>query len=102
MFGFLRPAKTWAGGGSNPVFSGGPAASCRPWVPRSADLTLDLVVVGLFEQVMELQILHNYFALWMMVPSPALLGSRPVDLRRSGEASTLFGALERTLTDGAA
>lgn len=51
------------------------------------DLTLAPVVVGLFESAMELRIPHNYFALWMMVPSPALQGSRPVDLRCSGKAS---------------
>jgi hypothetical protein len=65
------------------------------------DLTLDPVVVGLFERAMELQIPHNYFALWMMVPSLALHGSRPVDLRGS-DASTLPAVLERTFADRAA
>ncbi|WP_256870729.1 hypothetical protein [Paenarthrobacter nitroguajacolicus] len=59
-------------------------------------------MVELFERAMELRIPHNYFALWMMVPSPALQGSRPVDLRRSGEASTLLAALERAFTITAA
>ena len=43
-----------------------------------------------------------YFALWMMVPSPALKGARPVDLRRSAEASALLTGLERTFTVEAA
>ena len=47
---------------------------------------------------MELRIPHNYFALWMMLPSPALQGSRPVDLRRSGKASALQMALEQAFT----
>ncbi|WOC63478.1 hypothetical protein RI444_22760 (plasmid) [Paenarthrobacter sp. AT5] len=66
------------------------------------DLTLDPVVVGLFDRAMELRIPHNYFALWMMVPSPALQGSRPVDLRRSGKATTLQAALEQAFTPMAA
>lgn len=66
------------------------------------DLTLNPVVGGLFERAMELRIPHNYFALWMMVPSPALQGTRPVDLRRSGKASLLQTALEQTFTDSAA
>lgn len=65
------------------------------------DQTLEPVVVALFERTMELRIPHNYFALWMMVPSPALQGKRPVDLRRSGDASALFAGLERTFTDAA-
>ena len=67
-----------------------------------ADLTLDPVVVELFERAMELRVPHNYFALWLMVPSPALRGSRPVDLRRNGDASLLLVGLERTFTDKAA
>jgi len=67
-----------------------------------SDLTLEPVVVALFERAMQLRIPHNYFALWMMVPSPALQGSRPVDLRRSGEASALLTGLERTFTSEAA
>ncbi|YCK79721.1 hypothetical protein M1D89_01435 (plasmid) [Arthrobacter sp. D3-18] len=66
------------------------------------DQTLEPVVVALFERAMELRIPHNYFALWMMVPSPALQGKRPVDLRRSGEASALLAGLERTFRDEAA
>lgn len=65
------------------------------------DLTLEPVVVALFERAMELRIPHNYFALWMMVPSPALQGSRPVDLR-TRNASPLAALLERTFTDVAA
>ena len=82
------------------VFSDGgtycPGFQFRP------DLTLEPVVVTLFERAMELRVPHNYFALWMMVPSPALQGARPVDLRRSGDASLLFTGLERTFTDKAA
>nr|WP_256869653.1 hypothetical protein [Paenarthrobacter ureafaciens] len=66
------------------------------------DQTLDPVVVALFERAMELRVPHNYFALWMMVPSPALQGKRPVDLRRSGDASVLLPGLERTFTAEAA
>ena len=66
------------------------------------DQTLEPVVVALFERAMELRIPHNYFALWMMVPSPALQGARPVDLRRSAEASALLTGLERTFTVEAA
>lgn len=66
------------------------------------DLTLEPVVVELFERAMELRIPHNYLALWMMVPSPALQGRRPVDLRRSGDATALLAGLERTFTAEAA
>lgn len=66
------------------------------------DQTLEPVVVALFERAMELRIPHNYFALWMMVPSPALQGKRPVDLRRSGDPSVLLVGLERTFRDKAA
>ncbi|WP_238703491.1 hypothetical protein [Arthrobacter sp. TS-15] len=66
------------------------------------DVTLEPVVVALFVRAMELRVAHNYFALWMMVPSPALRGSRPVDLRRNGDASLLLAGLERTFTDTAA
>lgn len=67
-----------------------------------SDLTLEPVVVALFERAMELRVPHNYFALWMMVPSPALQGRRPVDLRRSGDVSALLAGLERTFTVEAA
>ena len=66
------------------------------------DLTLEPVVVALFERAMELRIPHNYLALWMMVPSPALQGTRPVDLRRSGKALVLNGLLEGTFAEMAA
>lgn len=65
------------------------------------DVTLEPVVVALFERAMELRIPHNYLALWMMVPSPALQGSRPVDLR-TRNASPLVALLERTFMDVAA
>ncbi|MCP1415476.1 hypothetical protein [Paenarthrobacter sp. A20] len=66
------------------------------------DLTLDPVVLELFKRAMELRIPHNYFALWMMVPSPALQGSRPVDLRRSDRTPALLVGLERTFQGKAA
>lgn len=47
------------------------------------DRSLNPVVTGLFERSMELRIPHNYFALWMMIPSPTLDGRRPVDLRQT-------------------
>ncbi|WP_314326139.1 hypothetical protein [Paenarthrobacter ilicis] len=58
--------------------------------------------MALFERAMELRIPHNYFALWMMVPSLALRGARPVDLRRSGKASVLQATLEQTFMESAA
>ena len=66
------------------------------------DLTLEPVVVELFKRAMELRIPHNYFALWMMVPSPALQGSRPVDFRRSNRTPALLVGLERTFQGQAA
>ncbi|MDR6639595.1 hypothetical protein [Paenarthrobacter nitroguajacolicus] len=66
------------------------------------DLTLEPVVVKLFERAMELRIPHNYFALWMMVPSPALQGKWPVDLRRNNKASALLVELDRTFAGRAA
>ena len=65
------------------------------------DLSLNQVIVELFQRAMELKIPHNYFALWMMVPCDELQGSRPVDLRERPEAP-LLAALERTLADVAA
>ena len=64
-----------------------------------ADLTLNPVMTGLFERALELLIPHNYFALWMMVPSPALEGRRPVDLRESRDPSLLRAALDRLRLD---
>jgi len=72
-----------------------------PGYQFESDLTLNPVVVALFERAMELRIPHNYFALWIMVPSPALHGSRPVDLRGQ-DASALLALLERTFTNVAA
>ncbi|MBU8867854.1 MbcA/ParS/Xre antitoxin family protein [Paenarthrobacter aromaticivorans] len=66
------------------------------------DLPLNPVVVGVFERALELRIPHNYFALWMMVPSPALDGRRPVDLRESRDPSLLRAALDRLRVDVAA
>ncbi len=73
-----------------------------PGYQFQTDLTFEPVVLQLYERAMELRIPHNYFALWMMVPSPALQGKRPVDLRRSGDASALLAGLERTFKGVAA
>lgn len=64
-------------------------------------LSLNQVVVELFQRAMELKIPHNYFALWMMVPCAALRGSRPVDLRDRSDMP-LLAALQRTLAGAAA
>ncbi|MFK0042207.1 hypothetical protein ACIQTW_20420 [Paenarthrobacter sp. NPDC090517] len=66
------------------------------------DLSLDPAVVELFERALALRIPHNYFALWMMVPSPALQGKRPVDLQHRRAAPALTAALERAFTSMAA
>lgn len=62
------------------------------------DLSLDPVVVGLFQRAIEQRIPHNYFALWMMTPCHPLGGERPVDLRVGNHAPRLLAALESTLT----
>lgn len=67
-----------------------------------ADLSLHPVVTGLFERALELRIPHNYFALWMMVPSPALDGRRPVDLRNTPDPAPLRAALDQVRADLAA
>ncbi|WP_427019509.1 hypothetical protein ACQCSX_23145 (plasmid) [Pseudarthrobacter sp. P1] len=36
-------------------------------------------VTALFRRAMELDIPHNYFTVWMVTPSGALAGGRPVD-----------------------
>jgi hypothetical protein len=67
------------------------------------DLSLNPVVERLFERAMELRIPHNYFALWMMVPCPALDGARPVDLRHVvGDPAPLLTALGQLRADLAA
>lgn len=65
-------------------------------------LSLNPVVTGLFERSLELRIPHNYFALWMMVPSPALDGRRPVDLRNISDPAPLLAALGRVRAEVAA
>jgi hypothetical protein len=50
-------------------------------------------VIDLFQRAMELQIPHNYFTLWMVTPSRALAGARPVDQLEGGPAP-LLRALE--------
>lgn len=42
---------------------------------------------------MELDIPHNYFTIWMITPSRALAGSRPVDHLKA-DPSPLLRALE--------
>jgi hypothetical protein len=49
-------------------------------------------VIDLFGRALELQIPHN-FTLWMVTPSRALAGARPVDHLKGGPAP-LFRALE--------
>lgn len=51
------------------------------------------VVVELFAAAMDLTIAHNYFAAWMITPTRALNGSRPVDVL-DGPTPPLFKALE--------
>ncbi|MET3952468.1 hypothetical protein [Arthrobacter sp. UYEF36] len=50
-------------------------------------------VVGPYQRAMELQIPHNYFTAWMVTPSRALAGGRPVDHLKGGRAP-LLRALE--------
>jgi hypothetical protein len=50
-------------------------------------------VLDLFGRAMELQIPHNYFTLWMVTPSRALAGARPVD-HLKGDPAPLLRALE--------
>ncbi|QSZ55648.1 hypothetical protein [Paenarthrobacter ureafaciens] len=61
------------------------------------DLSLNRVVVALFQRAMELRVPHNYFALWMVTPCPALGGARPVDRRIEKHGPTLLAALGSTL-----
>ncbi|WP_251024772.1 hypothetical protein [Arthrobacter sp. ISL-65] len=61
------------------------------------DLSLNPVVVRLFQRAIGLRIPHNYFALWMMTACPALGGARPVDRREEKHGPTLLAALESTL-----
>jgi hypothetical protein len=46
-------------------------------------------VLALFQRAMELQIPHNYFTVWMVTPSRALAGARPVDRLKGGPAPLL-------------
>jgi hypothetical protein len=61
------------------------------------DLSLDPVVLALFERALELKIPHNYFAAWMVTGCPALRNQRPVDLLKSQLPAVLVSALERSL-----
>ena len=61
------------------------------------DMSVNPVIVGLFQRAMQLRIPHNYFALWMMTPCHALDGIRPVDRRQKQHQAALLSALESTL-----
>ncbi|WP_457964120.1 MbcA/ParS/Xre antitoxin family protein [Arthrobacter sp. D1-29] len=50
-------------------------------------------VLDLFQRAMALKIPHNHFTLWMVSPSPALAGARPVELLET-RPPALFRALE--------
>ena len=54
---------------------------------------LQATVIGLFDRGLVLDIPHNYFTLWMVTPSRALAGARPVDHLKGGPAP-LLRALE--------
>lgn len=66
------------------------------------DLAPNPAVMDLFGRALELRIPHNYFALWMMTPCPALDGSRPVDRLKHRDEPALVAALESTLARAAA
>lgn len=63
------------------------------------DLSPHPVVLGLFRRAMELKIPHNYFALWMMSPCPALQGARPVDVLDRRREPELLSALDLTIVE---
>jgi hypothetical protein len=63
------------------------------------DLSPHPVVLGLFRRAMELKIPHNYFALWMINPCPALQGARPVDVLDSRREPELLSALDLTMVE---
>jgi hypothetical protein len=65
-------------------------------------LDLHPTVAGLFHRALELKIPHNYFAVWMVTPCPALQGTRPVDYLGSRQVPVLMAALERTLAPATA
>lgn len=54
---------------------------------------LQPVVTALFRRAMELDLPHNYFTLWMITPSRALAGNRPVDHLKK-DPTPLLRALE--------
>ena len=54
---------------------------------------LQPAVTALFRRAMELDLPHNYFTLWMITPSRALAGNRPVDHLKKDPAP-LLRALE--------
>jgi len=61
------------------------------------DMSLNPMILRLFQRSIELQIPHNYFALWMMTCCPALGGARPADLREEKHGPALRTAMESTL-----
>jgi hypothetical protein len=54
---------------------------------------LQPTVTALFSKAMELDIPHNYFTVWMIIPSRELAGTRPVDHLKTDPAP-LLRALE--------
>jgi hypothetical protein len=54
---------------------------------------LQPTVTALFQRALERQIPHNYFTVWMVTPSRALAGSRPVDHLKK-DPTPLLRALE--------
>jgi hypothetical protein len=61
------------------------------------DLSLNPVVLALFERAMELKIPHSYFSAWMVTGCPVLQNQRPVDLLGGQQTSVLLIALEQSL-----
>ncbi|WP_423183273.1 hypothetical protein [Arthrobacter sp. NyZ413] len=61
------------------------------------DLSLNPVMTRLFQRAIHLRIPHNYLALWMMTPCPALNGARPVDRLKAADGPLLLAAMESTL-----
>ncbi|WP_454810604.1 hypothetical protein [Paenarthrobacter nitroguajacolicus] len=62
-----------------------------------SDLSLNPVVLALFDRALELKIPHNYFAAWMITNCPLLRDQRPVDLLNTQQPTVLISALERSL-----
>jgi hypothetical protein len=73
------------------------AGTFCPGFQFQPDLSLNRLVVGLFQRAVELRVPHNYFTLWMMAPCHALEGARPVDRCKEEHGPALLAALESTL-----